>query len=121
MAKREGLEALYSVRPTGAFGNYSAWLRGDITYADALLRTPMAGIYQVRRYGAKRVLVQEKFYRPTNPQTAPQQAWRAVFSAGKAAWDVLTSDEKLALNKRARPLKMSGFNLFMREYLLSHG
>lgn len=77
------------------------------------------GIYQVRtRYG-KQVVVKEKYYNPTNPQTPTQQAWRAHLADAIVNWKALTPDEKNVYNERAKYKHISGINLFTREYLLS--
>lgn len=104
----------------GPFGGYKAYLRGDITWAEAEATIPHAGIYQVRRVNGKKIPYKLKFYRPTNPQTVNQQSRRAVFADGIIHWRALTSDEKKSLNIRARRVRMSGYNLYLREYMLSH-
>ena len=77
------------------------------------------GIYQVRtRYGKQ--VVKEEHYWPTNPQTEAQQAHRQKMTDAVAAWQVLTDNQKEVYNIRARYKKYSGYNLYLREYLLSH-
>ena len=89
-----------------------------------------AGIYQRKRVGVGSTLPPYKrgnrwgmsrmaHYRPTNPQTVPQQAWRSEFADGMAQYALLTSDEKALLSKEARKTRMLGFNLFMRRWLQS--
>jgi len=48
-------------------------------------------------------------------------ATKARMAAGVAHWqNVLTPDEQMVYNKRAsKGLRMSGYNLFLREYLLA--
>lgn len=58
-----------------------------------------------------------KFYRPTNPQTEPQQAWRGVFADGKTAWDALDPETKEQYRLKGRKLKMTGYNFHQSEYL----
>ncbi len=78
------------------------------------------GIYQVRsRYGSQ-VVVKEKFYTPTNPQTVAQQAWRQVYADSIVAWQALTDNQKEQYNIKAKFKPYSGYNLFQKEYLLSH-
>lgn len=77
------------------------------------------GIYQVRTRYKQRVNVKEKFYTPTNPQTAPQQANRQKYANSIIAWRALTNSEKQMYNKRAEGKQMSGYNLFQRGYMLS--
>lgn len=78
------------------------------------------GIYQMRTRFGKQVLVKEKYYVPTNPQTETQQANRQKLTDGVAAWQALTSPQKSVYNERAKYKKFSGYNLFLKEYLLSH-
>ena len=78
------------------------------------------GIYQVRTRFGKQVVVKEKHYVPTNPQTEPQQAWRGTFAAAVTSWQGLTPEQKDVYNEKARYKNYSGYNLYLREYLLSH-
>jgi len=78
------------------------------------------GIWQKRHRLGKIIHVLEKFYIPSNPQSGPQQAWRAVFANGMTAWGNLTTEQKEIYNKKASKLGLFGFNLFMRNYLNSN-
>lgn len=84
------------------------------------LRTDYAGIYQRRPRKRGSLTARLKFYRPTNPQTVPQQAWRSVFADGWVAWGALTPTERMPYYRRAKRLRMSGPNAFMREWLSQH-
>ena len=64
-------------------------------------------------------VARRRYYRPSNPQTAPQQSWRGIFSDGVAAYHALTDAERALLLKKARTRGMSGFNLFMSSWLQS--
>lgn len=78
------------------------------------------GIYQIRtRYGTQ-VQVKMVFYTPTNPQTGPQQAWRGTFADAVAGWQALTPAQKEVYNNKAKYKSYSGYNLYLREYLLSN-
>ncbi len=79
-----------------------------------------SGIYQKKYYFGKPYISKMKFFRPTNPQTVPQQAWRAVFADGKNAWDILDAPTKEIYRKKGQRKKMSGYNYFQSEYLKSH-
>lgn len=81
---------------------------------------PKFGIYQRRRGKKGQINVLEKFYRPTNPRTVPQQAQRAKMTAAVAAWQSLTGSQQKEYDVKAKGKQMSGFNLFLREYLNSH-
>ncbi len=78
------------------------------------------GIYQVRTKWGKHIQVKEKFYVPKNPQTGPQQANRQKLTDAVAAWQALTDQQKAVYNKNAIGKGMSGYNLFLSEYLFSH-
>ena len=78
------------------------------------------GIYQVRTRFGKHVQVKEKFYVPTNPQTENQQANRQKYTDSIIAWRALTNQQKAEYNKKAIGKRMSGYNLFQQEYLLSN-
>ena len=78
------------------------------------------GIYRRRPTKTGYTLVKMGFYTPTNPQTEPQQAWRLIFSNGVDAWHLLNEEEKEGYRARAKDLNMTGFNLFMSEYLLAN-
>ena len=65
-----------------------------------------------------------KYFIPTNPQTAPQQTWRATFTNGVAAAKALSEGEKEIYRDMAERKKgQTWFTMFMREYLweASHG
>lgn len=46
-----------------------------------------------------------------------QRPLRAKFKAAVRAWRKLTAAEKSAYNKRAEMLAMSGYNLFIKEFM----
>jgi len=74
------------------------------------------GIYQMRMTKRGKVPVKMKFYVPTNPRTAAQQANRQKFANAQAAWMALTPPEKLGYTTRAKRRSMFGWGLFIREY-----
>ena len=78
------------------------------------------GIYRVRHRWKK--VIQEKlpFYIPTNPRTVPQQANRQKMSNAVVAWQALTDKQRKVYNVSAIGRHMSGFNVFLSQYLLSH-
>ena len=78
------------------------------------------GVYQMRVVDGKQVLVKGEYYVPSNPQTESQQANRQKLTNGVVAWQALTSPQKDVYNERAKYKSLSGYNLFLREYLLSH-
>lgn len=80
---------------------------------------PFAGIYATRHTARGRRTFRLPIYRPTNPQTVTQQANRARLSTAVLAWQSLTILEKKKYNKRAKGLKFSGYNYFLRLQLNS--
>lgn len=54
---------------------------------------------------------------PTDPKSTAQLAQRDAYQRAASSWNDLTDAQKAAWNMRARPLRITGFNLYMR-YLL---
>ena len=91
----------------------------------------IAGIYQRRLVGTGVALAPRRregrigisrgaFYTYSTEAIGGRVAWRAVFAAGKAQYDLLTTDQKAQYSKQARSLCMNGYNLFMSRWLQSH-
>ncbi len=59
------------------------------------------------------------FFIPVQPGTAKQMAWWMLFKVGVIRWQALSQPDKDALDVRAKRLKFSGFNLYIREWLNS--
>ncbi len=78
------------------------------------------GVYLVRRGVAGQLIIKRRFAFGTNPQTVPQQANRQVYADGVVAWQNLTDEQKSVYNDNAKRKGFSGYNLFLREYLLSN-
>jgi len=114
----EPLEALYSINARKRIGRQLQYGRG--TYGIDLygLGRWFYGIYQQRRCKTGRKTIKMRFYSPINPKTPAQLIEQARFRAAVAAWQDLTSEEKLIYNRRAVGLHMTGFNLYMREFVL---
>lgn len=115
-----GLGAAYSVQTTGTLGVSGGFGAIKHGYNRFGFYNELCGIYNRRRTPEGVKVSRMKFYRPTNPQTVPQMAWRDVFAAGIGTWQGFTIEEKAPYNNRVRGKHMTGFNLFMREYLASH-
>ena len=79
-----------------------------------------SGLYNIYHANGKTKFYRDSFYIPDNPRTLTQQTNRAKMTAAVLAWKALTDDEKLFYNKRAFGKRMSGYNLFLKKYLLSH-
>ena len=91
------------------YGNFEYGAGGDV-----------GGVYRVRSYNGRRIQERMNYYTPANPQTESQQAWRAVFASAVSAWQGLSENAKEAYRVLAKYKPLSGFNLFVKEYLLSH-
>ncbi len=66
------------------------------------------------------VKTQRAHFIPVQPRTADHSDCWDVFRDGVDEWHTLTPTEKAKLDEKAKPLRMSGFNLHMRKYLKSH-
>lgn len=102
------------------FGWRSIDKSGERTYEEAQLANPYAGFYRIRKINGKKVYDRLKFYKPTNPQTESQQAWRGVFATGIEAWYALPDDQKRIWKMRGNKKQMTGKNAFMSDYLTTH-
>lgn len=120
MAKVIFPATLMSLQPRGHFGFSGGYGLARYSIGRWGFFSEFAGIYQrhstARGPGVSRMV----FYRPTNPQTPAQQAWRSVFAAGMGVYSGLTDAEKKALSVEARKYRLSGLTLFLRRYLQSH-
>jgi len=79
----------------------------------------ISGVYQKRKSKKGTFIVKERFYFPKNPRTESQQAVRQNIRNAVVFWQDLTSNEKAQYNERAKGKNFSGYNLFIREYILS--
>lgn len=126
--KRFGKHRLFGTSQFGHsnFGQEDIICFSDRYDPDGQLRTPklapinFSGIYKKKMDYGKPVYFRETYRITKNPRTEPQQANRAKISDAVDAWQALTTEQKDAYNKSSIGMHMSGYNLFMREYLLSH-
>jgi hypothetical protein len=56
--------------------------------------------------------------KPRTPTNAPQ-ANRDKYAAACVAWNLLTTEERSTWNNLAAPLKLTGFNLFVRDQMIT--
>jgi hypothetical protein len=127
-AKRFGKHRFYgqSMYAFSEYGEQEIYIRADkgppIKYVSDEAGNPIdfAGIYRRDNVTGKIIHYREPYYIPKNPRTEDQQAQRAKITAGVAEWQALTEEQKEVYNKRAKRKKISGYNLFIKEYLLSH-
>jgi hypothetical protein len=109
------------VKVTSAFYSLKAW--GSIAPEAASRVFGVEGSGILRRQG--RMTLLEKYYVPTNPQTSAQQAHRADYGAAVGSWRAMSEAERESWRyyqerRRRRPV-MSGYNLFVKMFLLSGG
>ena len=81
---------------------------------------PMAGIWQKRRTAKGVKPCRMRFYHPVNPQTPAQQANRQKLANAIIAWNNLSFDEQVIWNKKKKPIKCSGYNRFISNYIKTH-
>ena len=77
----------------------------------------LLGIYQSRPSKTGKKVVKMPFYRNRNPRTAAQQANRQKFRDAVTSWNGLSDPVKEALNKRAKPRGLTGYNLYLKGLL----
>lgn len=131
MPEITGLEKIFSSDPSKRFGKpceYGQRMYAFAEYGDEPIIVQdvdgkdieLSGIYRRDNVTGKLKYYREPYYIPLNPRTGPQQAQRAKLADGVVAWQALTNDEKKLYRESAYSKHMSGYNLFLREYLLSH-
>lgn len=111
---------LLSLDARGKFGYSGGLGRLSLGYNRLGFYNWYCGIYQKKYYYGKPFISRSKFYRPINPRTEIQQSWRTVLKNAVLAWQALDNENKAIYNKRAKGHIMSGYNVFVSEYLKSH-
>lgn len=89
---------------------------GDIEYGE---NERLGGIYAKRTTPTKKITIRMKYYVPKNTQQPQQQTWRSKFADAVANWQSLTNEQKEVYNKKAVGKPRSGYNIALREYMLS--
>ena len=79
----------------------------------------VSGVYQKRHSAGRSIFVRERFYFPANPNTPAQLQTRQNIRSAVASWQELTDEQKAVYNERAKGLSMSGYNLYIRDYIKS--
>jgi len=126
-----GVEKLLSILPSKRFGKPRCYGRGMyafsdygadeiVCFSDRDEPIEFSGIYRRDNVTGKVKHYREPYYITKNPRTETQQANRQKLADGVAAWQALTPDEKNQYNIKARWKHLSGYNLFLHQYLLSH-
>ena len=142
MPEVEGVEKLLIILPSKRFGKHRYYGRGMYAFSEfgnddiSLIRFPFGvasfgetrfgnvlifdGIYRRDNVTGKVKHYREPYMTPYNPRSTSQQANRQDLTDGVLAWQGLTPEQKAFYNIKAKGKGMSGYNLFLREYLLSH-
>lgn len=79
-----------------------------------------SAIYRVRHYEGQKHKERLEFYPYIITNTTEQATRRATFADAVLAWQNLAENQKSEFNRKAIGRHMSGYNLFIRYYLLSH-
>lgn len=125
--KRLGKFNQYGQQQYG-FSNYGTedvkiyWARdedGNPIETEELPATVVNGVYKSEKIGGKRVTTRYDLYITRNPRTEAQQENRAKMTAAVEAWQALTDEQKEPYRTRASRRNFSGYNLFLREYMLT--
>ncbi len=74
----------------------------------------MGNVVYFNRYGNEYARVHVN---PSNPHTGQQRIVRHTFSDAVKSWQGLAGDERAVYNKKARKLPMSGYNLYISQYM----
>jgi hypothetical protein len=101
----------------GSSAEYGCHCYGGFYYG---LVNDLYGIYRVTKGALHQIIIKSRFSIPHNPKTPAQDAQRLKYAESVTEWQNLTDEQKLVYNNRARGKKLSGYNLFQKEYLLSH-
>lgn len=75
------------------------------------------GMYVFKHYGLKNVIC--KYYFPYQPHTAKQTAWQTYYSQAVRNWQGFDELTKKSYRVRETTLHMSGYNRYLKAYLLS--
>ena len=132
-------ERLFSTAPKKRFGKYNLLGMVQLGFSNLgdsdiyFIRAPLgifvlgldqlgdsillSGVYQEKTRWPGWPFSREKYYIPKNPRTDPQQTNRGKFAAAVAAWQSLTPEQKKAYNKKAVGKHMSGYNLYLSEFM----
>jgi len=89
---------------------------GETTYGNFFL---LSGVYAHRKCAEGNIIQRRSYSMPIITNDPDVQDSRDKFALAVARWQGLTYNEKLAYNRRSVGRHMSGYNLSIREYMLS--
>lgn len=72
------------------------------------------------RRSTGQIQIKTKFYVPTYRNTEAQQTMRGKFADAITTWQALDTEQKEEYNTRAKSKNLTGYNFFIKEYLISH-
>ena len=76
------------------------------------------GTYELQNCREGKISTRRHFYNYNTDCTPARRARRLKFAAAVVAWKILTPEQKALYNKRAVGRHMSGYNLFIKEFML---
>jgi len=128
MPEITGLERLFSLIAKKRFGKYNQYGTSQYGFSyygdeDVYFAPPgrepilLSGIYRTDNVKGYLTHYREPYYFPSNPRTPSQQANRQKFANAVHAWQSLTEEQKKVYNERAKGKNLSGYNLFISEYM----
>lgn len=130
MSEVKGIEKLLSAGPRKRLGIFRKLGTFQLGFSrlgddDIFLRRegfpPMllSGIYRSNSQFGETRFYRQRYYIPRNPRTAKQQLQRKKYADGVVAWQGLTDEQKDFYNQLSINRDLSGYNIFLKEYLLS--
>ena len=69
---------------------------------------------------SKGTAIAKKFFKSKDTKSPVQLTRREIYIQGVNGWNYLPEGEKEEYEERAKAKALTGFNIFMREYLKSH-
>jgi len=79
----------------------------------------ITGVWRRKRFSGGKKYLCQNYYFPTNPRSIPQQNNRTKFANAVLAWQNLTTSQKEYYNDRESGRKMSGYNIFLHNFMSS--
>lgn len=105
-------------RDSGRFGLFDY---GDYEFgSENAIGRDLDGVYQMRRCLDGIIPVKMRFQETREEVATPARVanWNK-YAAGIAAWQALTPEQKAVYNERANGKRLTGNNIFIKEYMLS--